>query len=364
MGKILIPVWLMLLSLVAACSNDNSESSQSPGGSDEETFVQTEAAEVLAEQLNVPWSIAKNGETFFLSERPGAIVKVETGQMTRQDVRLNKPLSNAPEAGLLGFVLSPDFNETSRAYAYYTYQDATGQFNRIVELLAEGEGWTEAKVLLDKLPSGQVHHGGRLKIGPDNKLYATTGDASSEPEIAQNVESLGGKILRLNFDGTVPEDNPFKDSFVYSYGHRNPQGLGWKEGGTMYASEHGPSAQDEINQIQAGKNYGWPFIKGDEEREGMETPIFNSGDSTWAPSGIAISNDKLYAASLRGQAIRVFNLKENETNEVVSGLGRIRDVMIDGDYMYFISNNTDGRGTPDETDDKLYRIPLSAINGK
>ncbi len=107
--------------------------------------------------------------------------------------------------------------------------------------------------MLDKIPSGQYHHGGRLEIGPDGKLYATAGDAATDPEIAQNVNSLGGKILRMNLDGSVPADNPFSGSYVYSYGHRNPQGLAWAEDGTLYESEHGPSANDEINRILPGK---------------------------------------------------------------------------------------------------------------
>src|SRR5690606_9395226 len=140
---------------------------------------------------------------------------------------LEKPLATAAEAGLLGFVLSPNFSETNEAFAYYTYKDSTGQYNRIIVLEQDNNVWREKKLLLDKIPSGQFHHGGRLEIGPDSKLYATAGDASFEPEIAQDKNSLGGKILRMNLDGTIPEDNPIPNSYVYSYGHRNPQGLAW-----------------------------------------------------------------------------------------------------------------------------------------
>ncbi|WP_432806587.1 PQQ-dependent sugar dehydrogenase [Mesobacillus maritimus] len=215
-------------------------------------------------------------------------------------------------------------------------------------------------MLLDQIPSDRVHHGGRLALGPDGKLYATAGDAS-QPDLAQDLKSLAGKILRMNVDGSVPEDNPFPDSYVYSYGHRNPQGIGWAEDGTMYASEHGPNAHDEINVIEAGKNYGWPKIVGDQSLEGLEQPLFHSGSDTWAPSGLVVSEGKLYVATLRGNSVSEFDLETKTTNELVTGLGRIRDVWLEGSELYFVSNNTDGRGTPLEEDDKLYRVNLSAL---
>ncbi|WP_349632598.1 PQQ-dependent sugar dehydrogenase [Neobacillus sp. SuZ13] len=193
-------------------------------------------------------------------------------------------------------------------------------------------------------------------MGPDGILYITTGDATT-PETAQDVNSINGKILRMTLDGKIPSDNPFPNSYVYSYGHRNPQGLVWV-GNILYASEHGQSAHDEINRITPGANYGWPVIQGNEQKTGMITPLYQSGEETWAPSGLAEANGKLYAATLRGNAVREFQLSKKQTNSVVTGLGRIRDLYIDGDYLYFVSNNTDGRGNPDENDDKLYRVLL------
>nr|WP_234982706.1 PQQ-dependent sugar dehydrogenase [Ornithinibacillus halophilus] len=320
-----------------------------------------EEVEVIADQLQIPWSIEKHNDTFFLTERPGAIVKIEGGNVDRQEVKLKKKLATAQEAGLLGFVLSPDFEKTKTAYAYYTYEDSSGQFNRIVTLTLKDDVWTEEKVLLDRIPSGSWHHGGRLKIGPDEKLYATAGDAYIE-EIAQDVDSLGGKILRLNLDGSIPSDNPIAESYIYSYGHRNPQGLTWDEDGTLYSSEHGNNANEEINRIEVGKNYGWPIIEGNEEQEGMVTPIFTSGpDKTWAPSGMDMDGDKLYVAALRGTALLEFDMETGQYREVVSDLGRLRDVFIEDEYLYFISNNTDGRGSAENKDDKLYRISLSIL---
>ncbi|MED3571152.1 PQQ-dependent sugar dehydrogenase [Cytobacillus praedii] len=318
--------------------------------------------QVIADELQIPWSIDQNEGSFYLSERPGRIVKIDDGRTERQKVVLEKPLATASEAGLLGFVLSPDFSKTKEAFAYYTYTDGAGQYNRIILLKLDNGTWKETGLLLDRIPSGQFHHGGRLEIGPDGMLYATTGDASYEPEIAQDIHSLGGKILRMNLDGSIPADNPIQDSYVYTYGHRNPQGLAWAQDGVLYESEHGPSANDEVNFIQPGRNYGWPVIIGKENKEGMETPVFTSGDSsTWAPSGMAFYEGKLYVAALRGSAVLEFDLASKKMREVITGLGRIRDVYIKDEFLYFVSNNTDGRGTPLKKDDKLYQIPLAEL---
>lgn len=325
-----------------------------------ETFSNS-PIEVIASNLQIPWAINKVGNTFYLSERSGNIVKIENGKVIRQAVELEQPLSTAAEAGLLGFVLAPDFKESNKAFAYYTYNHTDGQYNRIVQLRLENDKWIEEEVLLDRIPSGAVHHGGRLKIGPDVKLYATAGDAT-EPSIAQDVNSLGGKILRLDLDGSIPSDNPIPNSYVYSFGHRNPQGLTWAPDGTLYESEHGNSANDEINRIEPKKNYGWPVIEGKEEKEGMVSPLFTSGSNeTWAPSGMAYKDEKLYVAALRGEAVLEFDLKNGTVRKVISGFGRIRDVFIEGENLYFITNNTDGRGKPKENDDKLYRIALTEL---
>ena len=356
--RFLFSILLVTVIIMGGCSTTPEKKEYE----DQEANLQLTEPEIVASNLQIPWSIDQIDVTFYLSERPGHIVKVENERAERQQVQLEKPLATVAEAGLLGFVLAPDFSATKEAFAYYTYKDSTGQYNRIVVLRLDGNTWREERVLLDRLPSGRVHHGGRLEIGPDGKLYATTGDAAENPNIAQELDSLGGKIIRMNLDGTVPNDNPFPNSYVYSYGHRNPQGLAWGSDGTLYESEHGPSANDEINRIQPRHNYGWPEITGTEKREGMETPLFTSGnDTTWAPSGMEFYDDKLYVATLRGNAVREFDLQTGGSKEVITGLGRIRDVYIKDHYLYFISNNTDGRGIPLEGDDKLYRIPLAKI---
>lgn len=353
MKKSFIGLGIALLFVAGCSTNEKQPESIAHNGS-----PSTEQYESIASNLEVPWAINKLGDTFFITERTGHIVKVEQGEVTRQDVELEQTLSTASEAGLLGLVLAPDFEQSNEAYAYYTYERGRNQFNRIVVLQLENNRWLEKNVLLDEIPSGTYHHGGRIKIGPDNKLYATTGDASN-PQTAQDMNTLGGKILRLNLDGSVPEDNPFPNSYVYSYGHRNPQGITWSPDGTMYASEHGQSANDEINKIRAGQNYGWPLIEGKEEQEGLMSPMFTSGnENTWAPSGMAFYKNKLYVAALRGTALLEFNLESEEVKEIINNTGRIRDVWIEADTLYWITNNTDGRGTPGEKDDQLYKLEL------
>ncbi|MCC5895536.1 MAG: PQQ-dependent sugar dehydrogenase [Alkalibacterium sp.] len=344
-----------------ATDNEESVEENAVDTDDLEQDEEENGLEVVADHLEIPWSIDYFEDTIYLTERPGTIVALTDGESERQELELEEDISTASEAGLLGFVISPTYSETGEAFVYYTYESSEGQFNRIVRVVLEDTIWRETEVLLDQIPSGSVHHGGRLLIGPDEHLYATTGDAAL-PELAQDLTSLGGKILRLNLDGSVPEDNPFTDSYVYSYGHRNPQGLAWDTDGTLYSSEHGDRANDEINLIEAGQNYGWPVIEGEEEQEDMVSPLFTSGpDHTWAPSGMDYHEDKLYVSGLRGNAVLEFDLETNEERELFTGFGRIRDVYIDGEFLYFISNNTDGRGNPEDDDDKLYRISLSEL---
>lgn len=347
---------LLLILLLVGCSDEESQPvEENKQEENSQEAIKPSGVEVVMKNLSAPWSIDKQGETIYISERTGSVVRWQEGEMIRQKVRLKMPLSDAPEAGLLGFVLSPSFQETNTAYAYYTYESNEKTWNRVIELKLINDSWVEDSILLDEIPDGIYHHGGRLKIGPDEKLYITTGDAKVL-DIAQDVHSLGGKILRMNLDGSIPNDNPIPNSYVYSYGHRNPQGLTWDEQGQLYSSEHGESSHDELNRIEPGKNYGWPVIEADQKKNGMETPLIYASGETWAPSGMAYKNNKLYVATLRGEAVKEYGLKTREMKNIASDVGRIRDVYIAGQYLYYISNNTDGRGNPSAEDDKLYRV--------
>ncbi len=316
-------------------------------------------AEVMATDLQIPWNITKYNQTFYLSQRAGSIIKVdgENGSKTMQEVDVTKDVLHVGEGGLLGFILSPNFDSNQEAYAYHTYEENGEVLNRIVVLRLNQNTWRETSVILEGIPGGRIHNGGRIKIGPDGKLYATAGDAGN-PNNAQNVSSLAGKILRMELDGSIPNDNPIKNSYVYSYGHRNPQGLAWDPSGKLYSSEHGQSAHDEINQIEPGKNYGWPVIEGDEKASNMVSPLFHTGEVTWAPSGIEIKNDKIYVATLRGESIRVVDLAGTKVETVFEGAGRMRDILIKENELYSITNNRDGRGNPREGDDRLFKLTI------
>jgi glucose/arabinose dehydrogenase len=225
--------------------------------------------------------------------------------------------------------------------------------NRIVLLHYSGEEWRETDILLDGIESGPVHHGGRLAISPEGTLFATIGDGAA-PENAQDPNSLNGKIVKLQEDGSFT---------IVSMGHRNPQGLAWNAEGELYSSEHGQSANDEINKIIQGGNYGWPEIEGDEKKEGMYSPLLTSGSNeTWAPSGMAFHKGSLYVAALRGEAILVIDPVSMEIIDKLEGFGRIRDVYSDGESLYFITNNTDGRGNPSESDDGFYKSSAYEMN--
>lgn len=345
---------ILLFILLAACNSDSEQETagQNEAGQEQDRQFQQEAETILTE-LEIPWDLEMVEDIVLISERPGSIVKMENEEMTRKPVQLENPLADRPEAGLLGIAVPDSYLENQQVAAYYSYTSDQGVFQRIAILEEQEEEWLEIKTILDRIPGGMYHQGGRIEIGPDEKLYATTGDAT-EPGLAQEQDGLAGKILRMNLDGSVPEDNPFDNSLVYSYGHRNPQGLAWNEAGELYATEHGNQAHDEINRIQAGYNYGWPEIEGSVEAEGMETPLVHSGSGeTWAPSGMAYLDDNFYFGSLRGEAVRQFNPEDHSVAVIAEGYGRIRDVMAVEEGMYFITNNTDGRGNPGDKDDRL-----------
>ena len=249
--------------------------------------------ETVAENLTIPWSIdwLPDGTALF-TERNGNLRVIQNGEL------LQEPLLSlgvgAGEGGLLGVTVDPDFEQNNFIYLYYTYNELVTTSNKVVRYQLTDGKITEDKVLIDGIPGASYHDGGRVQFGPDGKLYITTGEAGN-PELSQDMNSLGGKILRINSDGTIPEDNPWKNSPIYTIGHRNPQGIDWDESGNLVATEHGPSgwrgsAHDEINLIIPGANYGWPDVIGDETAEGLQNPILHTGDDTWAPSGADFYN--------------------------------------------------------------------------
>jgi glucose/arabinose dehydrogenase len=337
--------------------------------------------EVVADRLNVPWDmdIAPDGRIFF-TERPGQIRVIEQGKLLQEPVyQFGDPFFSRSEAGLLGIALDRDFSNNHYLYVYHTHREGGQTKNRVLRMVEQNNKTVVDKVLIDHLPGELNHDGGRIKIGPDGMLYITAGDALDRP-LAQNLSSLGGKILRIAPDGSIPPDNPFPGSPVYSLGHRNPQGLAWHPlTGKLFSAEHGNSAHDELNLIVPGANYGWPIVQGDgiplttgedvQPGEGPFTPpLVHSGTATWAPSGIAFITQgpwkgNLLVANLRGsQLLRVILKEDFQTVQSVVPLfkdefGRIRNVYEAADgSIYIMTNNRDGRGNPRGDDDKIIRF--------
>lgn len=312
--------------------------------------------EVLVSNLDTPWAIdfLPNNNLIF-TERPGRI-NIFDGKNTINVAQI--PISEVQESGLLGLAVDPDFEDNNFIYLFYSYKKDGKTLNRISRFTLTKNKISDEFILLDAFPGAWFHNGGRLKFGPDGKLYATTGDAAI-PALSQDLTSFAGKILRLNKDGTIPEDNPF-NSLIYSYGHRNPQGIDWNPATKkLFAAEHGPGKSDEINLIDAGKNYGWPEKCADQSNKFI-SPLRCYPDFTIAPSGIAFYNEKLYVGGLRGQQLRELEFNENldiiSERELLTNLGRIREVVAHEEYLYIATSNKDGRGIPKLGDDKIIRL--------
>jgi glucose/arabinose dehydrogenase len=313
------------------------------------------AQTVLATGLDVPWDLA------VLPDRSVLVTLRDTAELVRVSDGRTEVVAKVPgvvpagEGGLLGLALSPAFAQDGLLYLYLTATDD----NRVVRFHYSPQGLTDPRPVLTGIPKGSNHNGGRIRFGPDGDLYVTTGE-TGRPELAQDRTSLAGKILRIHPDGSVPADNPFGTP-VYSYGHRNVEGLGWDASGQLYASEFGQNAYDELNLIQPGGNYGWPQTEGLTSESGLVGPALVWRTSEASPSGIAVTADgTVYLAALRGE--RVWRTVRSgagmaEPTVALTGRGRIRAVEVVGDQLYVLTNNT-ARGTPRPGDDQLIAVGL------
>ncbi|ATG52960.1 glucose dehydrogenase [Brachybacterium vulturis] len=351
---LLSSVPLVAVGLLSACTGSSrSAPSDRPEPGAEAAPADTET---LTSGLQAPWSIAFHGQTSLLSERDTARVLELTTDGATREVGVIDGVTPGGEGGLLGLAA-----HEGMLFSYAT-TDSGNRIERRALAGAPGQLALGApEVLLDGIPSAANHNGGRLKIGPGGMLFATTGDAGDR-RAAQDPDSLAGKILRLTPDGAVPEDNPFPGSPVFSYGHRNPQGLAWTADGQLVASEFGQNTWDELNLIEPGANYGWPDVEGIGGQEGLTDPLLQWSPAEASPSGIAIQDGTVFIACLRGQRLRAVPLADPQaqTELLVEEVGRLRDAVIAPDgSLCVLTNTTDGRGDPAPNGDRVLRVEVT-----
>lgn len=325
--------------------------------------------QTIASDLDAPWSILRTPDDgVLISERDtGAIVEVLADGTTRIAGEVGG-VDAYGEGGLLGIAHHRDEVGTDWLYAYYSGADD----NRIVRMALDGTrgqyALGPAEEILTGIPRSANHNGGRIAFGPDGLLYATTGDAG-EPDAAQDAQSLVGKILRMTPEGATPTENT-SGSLVFSLGHRNPQGIAWDSHGRLWSAEFGQNTWDEVNLIEQGANYGWPVVEGAAAEPGFVDPLAQWPTSEASPSGMAIIDDTIFVASLRGE--RIWAVYPGTLSEAVDTaswfigeFGRIRDVAVGADgTLWFLTNNTDGRGAPRSGDDHLLQVQLVPVNGQ
>jgi glucose/arabinose dehydrogenase len=336
--------------------------------------------ETVASGLEVPWAFAflPNGSVLF-TERPGRVRIIENGKLRPEPVYVVPDVEPSGESGLMDLSIHPDFTNNGLVYMAYAYNSG-GQKVKVVRYRYDGKTFVEPKNIIDNIPASPNHAGTRCRIGPDGKLYIATGD-STKWQLAQDMGSLAGKILRVNDDGTVPQDNPFVGQQgarpeIWAYGVRNPQGLAWQPGtGLLFETEHGPSGfeglgggGDEVNIIERGKNYGWPVIHHKMTKPGMESPLLEYSPACAPASAAFYNGDALpgfkgnfFFGCLAGtRLIRVvLNGRSVVSQEdlLSKTYGRIREVQQGPEgFIYFSTSNRDGRGRPASDDDRIMRL--------
>jgi glucose/arabinose dehydrogenase len=344
---------LLALGLLAGCGVVPGLGQDDPGG-ERGIGAGFGAAETVARDLEAPWGLAflPDGSALVSERDSGRILRVRPGAEP-EEVATVPGVAPRGEGGLLGVAVSPDYQRDRFVYAYLSTTDD----NRIVRFRV-GEA---PQVLVAAIPRAAIHNGGRIAFGPDGMLYAGTGDAS-DGRNAQDLGSLGGKILRLRPDGGVPDGNPFPGSLVWTLGHRNVQGLAWDADGRLFATEFGQNRVDEINLVERGGNYGWPEVEGNGGGDRFRDPVVTWPTAQASPSGATIAGGTLYAAALRGERLWSVPLVGGGAGQpralLVGAYGRLRHVAVAADgSLWVLTSNRDGRGDPSDDDDRVLRFP-------
>lgn len=368
---------LLAVSLVvpqAGCDDDAPRQPPAAPPDAGEVFVAQDGtrftAQVVASGLDIPWSLAFAPDgRLFITERPGRVRIVAGGRLLEEPALVVEDIGAVGEAGLLGMALHPDFAANGFVYLAYTARRDDGSLvNRLARYREVNNVLAEPAVLLDDIRASSIHNGARLRFGPDGFLYMTMGDANDAAS-AQDLASLNGAILRVDDRGVPPDDNPFR-SPVYAYGLRNPQGLDWHPlTGALWATDHGPTGNDELNVIRAGANYGWPLVQGAETGPGFEPPrrtftpsIAPSGASFYTGALFPAFRHDLFVATLRGSHLRRFRFDPADPTRLAGDerlldgrFGRLRDVVTGPDGLLYLATSN-GRGGSSPLDDRIVRL--------
>jgi len=317
-----------------------------------------EITDTIATGLAVPWGVAflPNGDAL-VSERDSAKIRRVSPDGDVTDIGTLPGVVPGGEGGQLDLTVSPDFESNHLLYVYYTAADD----NRIARLTYRNGDLGEPEQVLNGIPKGTIHNGGRVVFGPDGMLYASTGN-TGRGALSQDKASLAGKILRMTPEGDIPEEgNPFDDSLVYSYGHRNVEGMAFDSDDRLWASEFGESTWDELNLIEQGGNYGWPEVEGTSDDEEFIDPVWQWSPDEASPSGIAIVDDIVYMASLRGERVWQIPIAGERVRQprdfFTDDYGRLRSIAPAPDgTLWLTTSNRDGRGNPGPADDRILRV--------
>ena len=361
---------------LGACASPSSPSVDEGPAGVSRTIVEHSASEtatprvtgIVASGLDTPWGVAflPGGSALVTERNTGRIVEITDGEV-REVGRVGETLAQG-ESGLLGIAVSPTFDTDRFVYLYVT----TGSDNRVLRAVFDGTTLAEPEVILDGIPAGRIHDGGRMIFGPDGMLYVATGEAGRR-ELAQDPNSLGGKILRITGDGEPAPGNPDPASPVYSLGHRNVQGLAFDDRGRLWASEFGQNDVDELNLVTAGANYGWPVVEGAGGSDEFVDPVLTWPVSQASPSGLAWFEGSLWMATLRGERLWRIDVQDTDVQDTdvqgtaatatdffVGEYGRLRTVVAAPDgSLWLTTSNRDGRGSPAGDDDRIVRIEIS-----